>query len=324
MASPSDDSHDSQRPPLTFKERNFFLIAGLIVVGVLGAILVIGWVNFHESRKERDIAGSMGEAKQVVKTAETGQEDRLNSLPSNSLLRIPTAQPTAPPPAKDTLSGEDLPFEIREQEIKNGDALMSKFWNAHTWAEKASFVHDSVRVEPLLQRHYETERQTDIPHGSLKNVAFYRMGGGLIQHRVYGRKEGAQVIELAMRRQASGSYLLDWESYVGASEQSWDEFMRLKPTDATLFRVYASLGDYYNYGYDDSNRYVSIRLTSPNQEKTIYGYCERNGPIARDFAGVINNRSLVPLTVKLSFRPGATSSECVNLDALVATRWLLP
>jgi hypothetical protein len=320
------DSNSSQRPPLTFTERNSFLLSGLFVVGVLASILVLGWMHFHQTRRERDLAEAEVEPNEAPKVEVEKADTRLNSLPPHTLLRLPIATSKAEPKpvSTDSLTAEDLPAEIREEEIQNGDAVMSQFWNTSSWSEKGSFVHDPSRVSPLMQRYYEADQKPEIAHGALGKVGFYRMGGSLIQHRIYAKPGAIDVLELALRRQAKGNYVLDWESYVGASEMDWEEFTKTKPTKPVLFRVYASVSDYYNFRYSDANLYLCVRLVRPDREATIYAYCERNGPVARSLAGIISSSNSVPVTVKISYRPDAESAECVNLDALVAGRWLLP
>jgi hypothetical protein len=326
------DEITTQRPPLTFLERNAFLLAGMAVFTVLSALLGLVLYGFYASEIQREESNQ--EFQEAAKVREKTSPklnplplppaDKLNKIP----LPLPPAQKAAPEQTSaqeaDELIPEEPSIAIAQRERAAGDATMAGFWGATSIEEKSAFVHDRTRVKPLLKRYYEDENHADIPHGPLRDVGFYRMGTAMIQHRTYDQPGRDDVLELALRRQEDGTYVLDWESYIGASDLSWAEFRRIKPTLPVLFRAYAVLSDYYNYGYEDSSRYLCVKLLSRTSERPLYGYCDRNSAAARALAGIVNSTNTLPLTVKLSYRPATPSVDCVNLEAVISKRWLLP
>ena len=44
---------------------------------------------------------------------------------------------------------------------------------------------------------------------------------------------------------------VDWESWAGWSEISWEKFLSMKPVSEHVFRVTLSAVDYYNFGFAD-------------------------------------------------------------------------
>lgn len=114
---------------------------------------------------------------------------------------------------------------------------------------------------------------------------------------------------------------VDWESWVGWSDISWEKFMAERPATGHVFRVMLSPVEYYNFGFSDEEKWQSYRMESPNREHALYGYVERGSKVAeriRPAPGVTN----MGLIVSLKYPVGATLSGQVEIERFVNEGWV--
>ena len=76
-------------------------------------------------------------------------------------------------------------------------------------------------------------------------------------------------------QRGENGYRVDWESWVGYSEMTWEEIREARPMKPALFRVLCSKVQYYNYGFVDEREWLSFRLQSPDRKQTLFGYAAR-------------------------------------------------
>jgi len=114
---------------------------------------------------------------------------------------------------------------------------------------------------------------------------------------------------------------IDWESWVGWSEISWEKFLSSKPTTGHVFRVTLTPVDYYNFAFSDEVKWQSYRLESPGHENAVYGYAEKdtvlNGRVHPDA-----DTKSINLMLSLKFPAGATSGNQVEIERWVAEGWV--
>ncbi len=114
---------------------------------------------------------------------------------------------------------------------------------------------------------------------------------------------------------------IDWESWVGWSAVSWEEFRSSKPVIPQVFRVSVSTVDYYNFGFSDDTKWRSYRLTSTDREHSLYGYLER-GSMLEQRLQPETNASEVAMMLSLKFPAGATADSQVMIEGIVADGWV--
>ena len=130
----------------------------------------------------------------------------------------------------------------------------------------------------------------------------------------YDRREIA-VVDVA------GEFKVDWESWVGFSEMSWEDFKRDKPTDPKVFRVVLGEVEYYNFGFKNDREWTSYKLESPNGHEVIYGYVPYAGDIDQNVKPVEKGEK-VKLTLALRFAEGAESNNQVIIDKVIGEGWV--
>jgi hypothetical protein len=119
-----------------------------------------------------------------------------------------------------------------------------------------------------------------------------------------------------------GHLKVDWDSWVGWSEMTWEEFRTKKPTEPVLFRVQLSTVDYFNFAFQDDNEWSSYRLDSKDGMESMYGYVKRTGELDKRLRPP-DPADMTKWTLKLKFPPNATSDKQVLIDSIVTDGWLV-
>ena len=115
---------------------------------------------------------------------------------------------------------------------------------------------------------------------------------------------------------------IDWESWVTWSEMPWKDFLAKKPVEPAVFRVTLSQQEYYNIGFTDDSKWQSYQLSCPGQEKSIYGYVERNSALDQQLRPP-SDVKLTDLTLKLRFPANARSDNQVLIEGIVSESWVI-
>lgn len=114
---------------------------------------------------------------------------------------------------------------------------------------------------------------------------------------------------------------IDWESWVGWSEISWEKFLSTKPVTGHVFRVVISPVDYYNFDFTDDQKWQSYRLESPDKEHAIYGYLERGSALGRQIHLDKDQKDAL-MTLALKFPANARSASQVEIVRFVCEGWV--
>ena len=201
---------------------------------------------------------------------------------------------------------------------------MEPFWKAGTWQDKLAFVHRPERAAALMKNFYEKQESHETRGRVLEICQLMRVDGFDFIHLGYGGDDPAQPVEVALRKESNGGYKLDWESYVGASEIGWTQFVTERAAKPALFRVHAQTEEYFNYEFSDEKKYVCARLESPDGKTVLYGYAEKGTDIASKLTSALAKQpKRATLTLKLVFPEHAQSKDCVVITEVLADRWFL-
>lgn len=234
----------------------------------------------------------------------------------------PVALAQHPPKASQVRS---VPLQESSAEVVEAIALLERYWKTTAWKDRIPLVRDPSRVAPLMENYYEHQKGKDPVPGSLKAKARYQIDGVEILYFSYDSSRPLGLLEVAMMRGEDGRFLLDWESLAGYGEKSFAELREERPVKPVMLRAYVRQFDYYEYEFSDSQRYLCVKMISENGENAIYAYCQRNSALGRWLEGhltMTGPSSLLGYTVSVSFPANARSNHCVNLDSVIASRWI--
>lgn len=217
-----------------------------------------------------------------------------------------------------------LPLDASSPEVQQADELLKSYQKAGKWQDKMPFVYQSDRTRVLMEQFYDVQRGVDPVAGALLNRGRYRIDGTEILHLTYACNRPGDVLEIAMRRDSTGRFVLDWTSYVGFSQMGWDEFKKARPVSSTLFRAFATSSDYYNFEFTDRKKFLSVNLLSPDGLVTLHGFCERDTPTGMALARTLSrSNTMLGIVVRLAFPENPESDHCVWIRQFVADRWLV-
>ena len=175
-----------------------------------------------------------------------------------------------------------------------------------------------------MAQYYDVQKGTDPVAGASLHRGHYRIDGTEILHFTYACNRPGDVLELAMRRNAEGRFVLDWTSFVGFSQMGWEEFKKARPVTSTLFRAFATSSEYYNYEFTDRTKFLSVNLLSPDGLVSLHGFCERDTPIGAALARTLSrSNTMLGIVVRLAFPENPESNHCVWIRQYVSDRWLL-
>lgn len=237
----------------------------------------------------------------------------------------PVAPPplvAAPPPTADSgPSAEDVPAVMRRSEfafLAEAEPLVRAFLNARTVDELMPLVRQPERVRSRLLE-LNPAGTFDAPgitafnqHGMvhyLNRLAAVDVLVGDHRHRQVALIETPEGLKV------------DWESFVGWSEMSWEEFLATKPSEPKVFRVVVRQVEYYNFDFADDLRWQSYRLESPDGQHQIFGYAERGSLISQQLRSPSSDEAISAM-LTLRFPQDKTARDQVVIDRYVMEGWV--
>lgn len=321
--------------PASVNPHRALMILCTVTSGFVMFGLFAGWQWYFQHKERRDAILRFAQKK------ESEVKQQIASMNDQTVTAVPPPPSDASPRVSltDMAKGGDsgtegevhsepititLPLDPRSPDVQQADALLQQFWKAKSWKDKIEFVYEPDRTRSLMEQFYEKQKGSEPISGALLNRGHYRLNGTEILHFTYSCNRPGDVLELAMRRSAGGRFVLDWESYVGYGEMTWQDFKRERPAHPTLFRAFATLSDYYNYEFTDRDKFMSVNLLSPDGLVSLHGFCERKSPVANALTRSLSRiNSMTGIVVKVAFPDRAESDHCVWMKQFVSDRWLL-
>ncbi|MFM2168664.1 MAG: hypothetical protein RIS79_3035 [Verrucomicrobiota bacterium] len=223
---------------------------------------------------------------------------------------------------------QDLPLQENAPDYQEALKTLGAYWKAITVKERLSYVHHPEQVKPWMEDYYERQHETDPDHTELKQKSRFMLDGKAeILYFNYASSRPTGFAEVAMRRGANGKFLVDWESLTGYSSSSFSELKKLKPAEPSQVRTFVKLFEYYNYEFEDSSRFVCVKMIASNGVDILYGYCERDTELGRwlldQLTHTRDGNMMSGYTLKIAYPENAQSDQCVWIKQVVASRWLL-
>jgi hypothetical protein len=199
------------------------------------------------------------------------------------------------------------------------EPLIRKFLEATSIEEILPLVRDPATAKPRMRRTYPDGKVAAPGMAEFNTREEIVRVGSIVSVNVRTKEYEEKSIACI---QTPDGFKIDWESWAGWSDLSWEDFMAAKPTESKQFRVSLSEISYYNAAFSDELKWQSYRLISPDGKHTIYGYVERGSVIDARLKLPPDTKSS-PLILKLGFPENATTSNQVMIRELVSEGWVL-
>ncbi len=123
----------------------------------------------------------------------------------------------------------------------------------------------------------------------------------------------------------SGDPKVDWEAFVGHQPMKWDDFARERPTGVAMdFRVYLEPDHFFSHEFADASRWKCFRLTTLQNEETLFGYVEHGSPIAEKLRKLLSqsDKPKIAVILRLSVPAGFESRRGVVIEKLASPCWI--
>jgi hypothetical protein len=223
------------------------------------------------------------------------------------------------PPGTQPGQADAIPLLSDAAFLAAAEPIAKKFMEARKTEEIIPLVRNPDVVAPRITQFYPSSDITPVglsafnPQNEVvREGSIYMVG---VRTRDFEDKAMAFV-------NTSDGLRIDWESWVGWSEMSWEQFLKTKPTTAQLFRVSLNKVEYYNMAFSDDGKWQSHRLLSPDGMASIYGYAER-GSITNSQLHIPPESTSAPFTLMLRFPESGEFRDQVIIDKVLAEGWVL-
>ncbi|MDB4406753.1 hypothetical protein N9134_00955 [Akkermansiaceae bacterium] len=113
---------------------------------------------------------------------------------------------------------------------------------------------------------------------------------------------------------------VDWDAYIRYGDKSWDDVFSGKVEKATVM-VHLKPSDYYDHQFSNSEKFSGYAITTPDSDRGLYGYVERDSPLDRALqhsiiAGPGRN------TIEISINRESLEYSQVRISGIQAIGWV--
>lgn len=227
-------------------------------------------------------------------------------------------QPKAPTPSQ--LREEDrLELKAIAEYLPELNASLEAFLKADSLEKLAPLIREPERVAPLMQDYYG-----DKP---VKPTVYRRLPepGEIFSHKRFlvaaMETPDFEPILVSVEKTPAG-FRVDWESFVGYSEMTWEEFRRTRPKTPQLFRVVLEPGSYFNEDFTDFKKLRCYRLADKRGAHVIQGYTPMRSRVDQQIMeGLLNKRSQL-CVLRLRFTEESTNDKQVEITEFLENGWV--
>jgi len=189
-----------------------------------------------------------------------------------------------------------------EEKLAQAKEVIVAFLRADTVDALLQTVANGSRIEAALRAYYQAHALTPTHYADIQRLPDSSVAPGEVPMLVT-LSTGRRVLTTVLFT-ADGHPGVDWPSFVGLSDMGWDQFLASRPTTAVMFRVMAEAGDWYTGKFADSQQFLSVKLTGPQDSASApcFAYVERNGAAGKEMGALLREHfGPFPVTLRLKF-----------------------
>lgn len=220
---------------------------------------------------------------------------------------------------QDTSEEEGYIYDPEDKDkVEELEKFLGGMFAAKTIDEMLSYVRPVKGIREKMVHFYKGEQLPQSPFFELLSVKNITDSPGYLFFECQTKNYKTHAGFLSY---TEDKILLDWESYVGYSEMSWEELAKNKPTKPVRLRVSGNLSQYYNEEFANEKDWQSVALTNPSEREAIYGYVKRGSAAYQELFnfGLSNNRKVI---LEVYFPKGAKEGNQVFVERVVQQGWL--
>ena len=328
-----------RRTTSSFRKRKFMygLVAALVLVSSVAVWLYLDASKDPTALRSSSVQSKSGRLAQSRGQFDLSPEERLKEAGSQRAVDGAAVEAAEPDGAVFEVDPEAVSATMVTLDEANGGVstdqrpgirrvnaleVAKKFLEANSIEERLGFVRNPEQAAPLMVRYFK-----DIGDGPIRYKGISLLVAEDVDPRYVAcsvqLEDGPRMMGVEV---ADDGYFVDWDSFALMSEMDWKEFMEKKPSTPALFRVSASVDDYYNFGFEDEEKWLCLRMVDPKGlERTIYGYAARDSVAASEILKVkkMAGEKTMPLVVRLRFPVGGKADNQVFISEFVSNGWML-
>lgn len=198
--------------------------------------------------------------------------------------------------------------------------------SASTIEEKLRYARQPERVEPLMRTYYSKNELRPLSGPTL--VSQFPLPVENRSFVVLTSTFDDADNKLFLAEVANDlSVRIDWESDVCYQPVDLADYLRDKPTESIMLRVYAEPDNFYVYEFGDTEKYQCLKLTFRDSAEHLFGYVEKENPTSNKLLDYLKNCLLVggskpePMIVTVRFLENSQSERGVLIEEMVSSRW---
>lgn len=288
-----DESHTGE-DPVSSKPRKIRLIKfGALAAILIAAVIMISFKGNH-NKQNHNLALSFGE--------ENEPEKKKNKEP-------------------ETIS--ELLLEVGAKELHSmATTALKSFLDAKDIKSRIQYCREAQRVQPLMESYYSKHDSGPISYRRFSTVGDNETGPlqGFYLLKISFADFSIRPVVMGLE---NGKIVIDWESFVGYSEMSLNEFAASMLKEPTMFRLHARPDDYFNFQFNEKD-HRCLYLRNPKDTESVYGYIKKGSPVDDKLSKIIESgKSINFIIVNLQYPDESGGKNQVIINEIIASGWLL-
>lgn len=242
---------------------------------------------------------------------------------NNLVLKFDGENETEKKSNKESETISELLLEIGAKELHfRATTALKNFLDAKDIKSRIQYCREAKRVQPLMASYYSKHGPGPISYRKFSTVGDAETGPlqGFYLLKISFPDFSIQPVVIGLE---NGKMVIDWESFVGYSEMSLNEFINNKPKEPTMFRLHARSDDYFNFQFNEKE-HRCLYLRNPKDTESVYGYIKRGSPVDEKLSRIVESgKSINFIMVNLQYPDEPGGKNQVIINEIIASGWLL-
>lgn len=226
-------------------------------------------------------------------------------------------------PNKESETISELLLEVGAKELHSmATTALTNFLEATDVKSRIQYCRESQRVQPLMESYYSKHDSGPISYRKFSTVGDNETGPlqGFYLLKISFADFSIRPVVMGLEK---GKMVIDWESFVGYSEMSLNEFVDAKLKEPTMFRLHARPDDYFNFQFNEKD-HRCLYLRNPKDTESVYGYIKKGSTVDDKLSEIIESgKSINFIIVNLQYPDGPGGKNQVIINDIIASGWLL-
>lgn len=176
-------------------------------------------------------------------------------------------------------------------------AVVEAFFAAGTVEEKLPLIRGGERLRDAVVDYYRAHPDEETSFDFVDVLAGHHGEGFSL---IRGRDVTGNPVDVLVEDTGAG-YRVDWRFITGAGDMGWEQWLHDRPAVPVSMRVEAEPGDFYAPPYQDSVRWLCLRVADRARQHSAWAYLDRSNPAASKMARVLELYGSLRLTGEFVF-----------------------